>query len=1174
MKKNILFIVIFLLIINLSAMKIEGNPKSWQLEDFIGFDKIGDSQAETGDISSVFVRLENKKMYVRFTFDDMVIRKDNEMVADRFLNRDIKLQLFVSKKFKTIYSGEYEITKKYYRELSKKDKLQLTDYLRTPENNLLEFALNWEKKINKEQLYFGINIIVDGKIADTFSGEGRRNHRGGNCAFVQHGNQGLTYTEVFRGQYPQETSGYDEVLEVHQATGVPGNFHMAGTLITAAEWHDPDFNDWLRTGVSEGWAAMLTSAYAQHIMPFATDEMNNWAVYTEKELVNYVYDYVPKVAWVPERVWLADGTYPDAGLSDSWLGDNWTQHGVEAVILDDSPHLDNVGYDKSTKITWMNNGSGITLRVIPIYNDFVGQVQYDPDAAKATISGTGDYGIAIYGTDWEASAEMNEHHDTFFLDNYENIIWWCHDNYPAVNTWKLDDAINNSNFDTPGVDIVKGTYFLLGGYDGYGGSNNSWYTDWASTASHSDFHSPAWDYGTVWYDAFSNLMDAPDNNISQLGWYTMMTNLHETGWHDDGAISGWVHRYSSHIKNANVYEEASHWLNGEYADTTNAFMSDIDHDGGDELIIHNDKIFMVFEGIGGKANWIFTKDCNGVSVVGSDNVYWSETDGDYNESSYNHFAALSDVSPNYQNDIYSFVIDYSRGNEAQVSLYDGVIHKVVRVTTGNNYAEVIYYAGDTDVYIKSGWTPDYLATIWNVNWERVWDNDVAYMGQKNLNSGATVAYVLNDGGTNHVSTFEGTLVKGDEIHGYDKFKFLLFAGWTDSTYSQLEALQSLNLDEFPPELYEYAQKVDNNIIQLSFDEAVEETTAENSANYSFSGFSNTYTIDYVERQSNWNVIYIYLNENLIAGDAGNIIVNNVEDLNGNRVNDNSSAYLEIPNGITPHHIFIDGTNDFDQTTERIQENTDTLFITWDADYLYIGFESLALDSLGDFFVNIDVNQNDTLGAVSDSWSRVNFSGKYLPEYQIAIEGHGSSIQLNSWSESRGWSYSHYPGNGCGSYEGWVENPYTEISIPWSGLGNPTGIAISVHTTEEDNQVVTNVFPDNNPVGDNPTFTQAFMFYPPEIDGDMPLMEYEPYNVNYSQNDSLDVPENITITVDSDSVHISWDSVSQASSYKIYSSTDPYLATEDWTFEAETSELEWSEALGSEEKKFYYVTANN
>jgi len=1164
MKQTVLILSLLLSFVILTAFEITGNVKSWELEDFIGFDEVGDCKADFGDITSTFIRIEDGKLIFRMNFDDMVIRKENLISKDNFSDQNIKLQLKITNNKHLFFTRSFNLNEISYRNFD-------SNLLRTPANNLLEIELNWQHKFLKENLTFTVDIYLDNQIIDSFSGKGTRNHRGGNCAFVHHGNQGLTYTEVFRGQYPQETSGFDEILEVHQAALVPGNFHMSGTLITAANWHDSDFNDWLITGIGEGWVSMLTSAYAQHIMPFATDDMNNWAVYVEKEMVDYVYDYAPKVAWVPERVWLSSGHYPDAGLVDSWLGDNWTQHGVEAVILDDSPHLDNVGWDKSTKITWMNNGGGITLRVIPIHNEFVGKVHYDLDGAKNLVSSTGDYGIAVYGTDWEVAAEMNEHHDTFFLDNYEELIWYCHDNRPAVVIWKLDEAIYNPYFDYPGVDITTGTYFLLGGYDGYGGSNNSWYTNFAATGSHSDFHDPQWNYGTVWWDAYTNLQDAPNNNISQLGWYTMMTNLHETGWHTDGEVSDWIHRYSSHIKNANVYEEASHWYNGEYADTTNAFMTDIDHDGGDELIIHNDKIFMVFEGIGGKANWIFSKDCGGVAVVGSDNVYWSETDGDFNESSNNHVAALSDVSPNYQNDIYSFAIDYVRDDEVQVSMYYGMIHKIVQLAPGNDYAEVTYYAEDTDVYIKSGWTPDYLATIWDVNWERVWDEDAAYMGQKNLSSGTTVAYILSNGGTYHNSTFEGTLVKGDEIRGYDSFKFLLFAGWTDETYSQLEVLQSLNLDEFSPELYEFAQIIDNNTVQISFNEGMDDITGENIANYQLSGFTNSYTIDNIERQDNWNLFHINLNENLVAGDEGDIIVNNIEDLNGNVVAPNSSANLEVPNGITPHHIFIDGTNDFDQTTERIQANTDTLFITWDEDYLYLGFESMALDSLGDFFVNLDVNQNDTLGATTGSWSRVDFSGNYLPEYQIAIEGGGGSIQLNNWSETRGWTYSHYPANGCASYEGWTDNPYTEISIPWSGLGNPTGLALSVHTTQEDTEIVTNIFPDNNPTGDHPTIVQAFMFFTPEISGEMPLMGFEPYNVNNSTSTELDAPVNVTITIESDSVHISWNVVTGASSYKIYSDTDPYgtFSTIEWT----GSETSWSDAI-SEDKKFYFVTAVN
>ena len=81
---------------------------------------------------------------------------------------------------------------------------------------------------------------------------------------MHHGNQGLTYSEVFYGQEPLENTGFDEVLEVHQATNIPGNFHLSGTLMPAAEWHNPEFNDWLVSGINDGYVSMLTSALGQH----------------------------------------------------------------------------------------------------------------------------------------------------------------------------------------------------------------------------------------------------------------------------------------------------------------------------------------------------------------------------------------------------------------------------------------------------------------------------------------------------------------------------------------------------------------------------------------------------------------------------------------------------------------------------------------------------------------------------------------------------------------------------------------------------------------------------------------------------------------------------------------------------------------------------------------------
>ncbi len=1152
----------------------------WNVEDFIGFDSIGDTELDVkgGDISSAFTKKHNDWLILRINIDDLSKRDYNtfQTVENYFQANNISLSVAIDNyaDFRSpILIGSFQADNFSAFLLEKAKETISTINL---DYNMIILSvkdIDWSE--NKLQtMHFKFSTYWQGRLIDEFITDGSSKDTG-NCAFVHHGNQGLTYTEVFRGEYPQDDCGFDEVLEIHQYLQIPGNFHMSGTLITAAAWHDPDFNAWLNTGIDEGWVAMLTSAYAQHIMPFVDDNMNRWAVQTQKDLVQYYYNYNAKVAWIPERVWLANGYYPDAGVVDPWLGDNWTDFGIEAVILDDWPHCENLT-EPRTKITWMNNGSGIVLRVIPINGSFTGNVNYDPDAAKSQIASTDYNNIVVYGTDWEVVAEMNEHHNTDRLENYTNVLWYCHDNYPGVQVWKLDEAINNSNFDQSGIDLVKGTYAMLGGTDGYGGGNNSWYIDWASTGSHSDFHYPQWDYGTVWNTTFDNLMTCPQNIISELGWLVMMTNLHETGWHTSGEIADWIHRYSSHIKNANVYAEASRWADGQYANSVDAFITDIDMDGGDELVIHNDRIYLVFEGIGGKVNWLFIRDGLGgcTSVVGSDNVYWSETDGDYNETtSNNHFAALSDVSPNYQHNIYSFVIDTVTVNNdsAQVSLYYGVIHKEIRIKAGRTYAEVIYYAGDTDVYVKSGWTPDYWATIWDPNWERIWDYDIAYMGQRNANTGYSTAYVLNNGGAYHNGTFEGTLVIGDEIYGYDHFKFLLFAGWTDTVYSELNALKSINLDEFPPVLYSPAQPIDSYTVQLNFSEAVDSTSATDTTNYTLADFSHIYCIDYITRMSDWSKVQLHFSTPLFSGDQGNIIVSNVQDLNGNSIADSSVAVLTVPSGATPHLIFIDGVNDFDFASELIKvNNDDTLFITWDADKLYIGYTSFALDDSGDFFVNIDTDQTDSSGATTGSWGRVDFANPFLPEYQVAIEGGPGSIQLNYW-DGDGWNY---PGaNGCESYNGWTDNGLTEISIPWTSLSNPTGIAISVHITEEDNLIVTNAFPSQNSIGNNPTFSYIYQYYIPHIAGAMPLMGYQPNQVSIGGSAELSAPQDVVISVENGIVNLSWDNVDGAGKYYIYRDTIPDFQLSGTLLDSTTTNsYQDSTAIGI--KYFYKISAGD
>jgi hypothetical protein len=1130
----------------IAAAAIAAPADGWKLADWVIKDEINDVSDGSRDLCNVFFREDDGIVYVKLT-----------TCADIRDSKAIDVQLFDESQQKIAP----EVTH--------------TEIVR----GVAEFSYRTHSvRYLDVQLHDASGIVIDHGFVDLRNRESLDNLTG-NCAFVHHGNQGLTYTSVFRGNGGSTTAGFDEVLEVHQARGVPGNFHMSGTLITAAEWYDPSFNQWLRDGITGGYVAMLTSAYAQHIMPFVTNEMNNWAVNIEHDLIQTKYNYNTRVAWVPERVWLAGCCYPNGSLVDTWLGDNWQQHGVDAVILDDWPH---VSGQSDRKIHWMNNSSGVTLRVIPIDGEFTGNVHYNPSAAIAQIQGTGQYGIVVYGTDWEAAAEMADFGCTDCLENYTQVINWAADNYPAVGVWKLDSALDNPDFNGWGINVGNGTYGLIGGDQGYGGSNNSWYADWAGTASHSDFHSPTvWNYGTVWTTAYNNLITAPSNNLSETGWYILMTNLHETAWHDNmgGPISGWEHRYSAHIKDANVYAEAARWAAGQYAIPVNAYFSDIDQDGVNELVIHNERVFAVFETIGGRAQWIFAKDAAGTvynySVVGSDNTYWAETDGDYDEpNSNNHQAAFAEVSPTYRDLLYTLAVDSVSPTQATIHMNYGTVSKSFRVDSGQPYLQANYDAGTQTCWIRHGFSPDLLDLIWNADMTRVWPPDVAYAGFRDPNTGATGALILGNGGAAHNLEFSGTLLRGEEIFGHGRFSYLLFAGATSAPdtvghISELEALKSLNLDHFGPRLNAQAAFISNSTVEVTFSEAVTLASAQNPANWFLTGFSTSHSVTAAVRQSDWTRVRLTVSPVLAGGESGivHVVANQVFDVNGNPVeNAYSSSTLSAPSGLTPHTIVIDGTQDFDVPNEAlIAGATDTLAVTWDSTALYIGYWRRDL-ATGDLFVHIDTNQLNNSGASSGSWGRETFANPYRIEYQVAIEGGPDNIQLNRWNGSA-WVYQNFGVHTCTSYNGWSSNPFTEIKIPWNQIGNPTGIALAFSITTETTNQTLRALPPTNPIGNNITISQFYRLYAPYITGNLPLMGVRTKN---TLSADLLAPISVVIQPVGGARRLTWPAVAGATSYVVYRATS---LTGTYSQITETSALSYddSEALAGT-LYFYQVTA--
>ncbi len=218
MRKSSLLILLTTICFQLLGFEIKGNPKTWEKEDFIGFDKVGDCKSQIGDISSVFTRIETDKLFLRITFDDMYSHRSK---VDYFTNEDIQISLVITTGDTKLFDDVFEIDKTSKNE-------ELRSFLRTSEYNLFEMKIDWSAEQSRENLFFNIDIFHNQNLVDEYSADGSEDYRGGNAAFVHHGNQGLTYTEVFYGQEPLESSGFDEILEVHQATQSLGIFTCLG----------------------------------------------------------------------------------------------------------------------------------------------------------------------------------------------------------------------------------------------------------------------------------------------------------------------------------------------------------------------------------------------------------------------------------------------------------------------------------------------------------------------------------------------------------------------------------------------------------------------------------------------------------------------------------------------------------------------------------------------------------------------------------------------------------------------------------------------------------------------------------------------------------------------------------------------------------------------------------
>nr|NQU93700.1 hypothetical protein [Bacteroidota bacterium] len=151
-----------------SAQSVTGDLKFWQMSDFLGFDQVGDCNATTADISSVYARIDENKLFLRVTFDNMVSREHNEIVEDHFNHTGISLGLSLVRQSDrtTFLQQSFNLAT-----LSTSDRNYYS--LRTPGKNLWELEIILPEEADRADLEFNLTIEMDGKVVDYFLSDGR-----------------------------------------------------------------------------------------------------------------------------------------------------------------------------------------------------------------------------------------------------------------------------------------------------------------------------------------------------------------------------------------------------------------------------------------------------------------------------------------------------------------------------------------------------------------------------------------------------------------------------------------------------------------------------------------------------------------------------------------------------------------------------------------------------------------------------------------------------------------------------------------------------------------------------------------------------------------------------------------------------------------------------------------
>jgi hypothetical protein len=581
-------------------------------------------------------------------------------------------------------------------------------------------------------------------------------------------------------------AGYYRPLDVHQAYNVPLTIHITPTLASAIQWakvgsantfrDGPALNARIASMIQAGTIDLLGSTFSDHIPRYFTSPYNIDNVALANDFLTKIYGAAPsnKVFWSPERVSDSATLQKVSDLGFQYTLVDQMRHifkwfGRNSALGSDGYRINQINNAKAFVINdtdgtylFQNTDNGVPTLIRQLLNRKARDSQQDQ--------------VVVFENEWDDFATKAN------ADAYDKNIRWLA-SHPWIQVVTPDQIANNQviynsngGTTTQWGNVSRGSNLSLSNVakDFIDHAEEENYDHWyfgssiEESLSGKTFNirtgvampttygwldgapSPTGIVVSAWQAVNGIVGGSTNSGLLSLARATLHASEFETAFHNQTAndltkfstgayiypdtgfqnLASFSKNPQSQTRDAAIYSRVNQWAqaaaNGTYNGTVVSEQSDVDLDGESEYLIYNDRLFALFERIGGRMTgaWLRDIDSGYISqVTGNfpgDSGSETEEEGAgnfngavvnaYRTSAFKDWFAKTDNAGNgtfqYVNDYYSVVAAPS-GVGWKFTNSDGKITKTITLASGKNALQASYTAtGFVQLFVRFGLSPD------------------------------------------------------------------------------------------------------------------------------------------------------------------------------------------------------------------------------------------------------------------------------------------------------------------------------------------------------------------------------------------------------------------------------------------------------------------------------------